>query len=112
MVALLWVLSLLALTGIVFAHFSFNADQYTVLEGALFNSLSRVSWSGALCVVILLCVNGYGGVVNSFLSSNVFTAPYDVIDLTCDMCQMSESVREMTIVWCGIQIYHIILVNY
>jgi peptidoglycan/LPS O-acetylase OafA/YrhL len=73
MVALSWVLSLLALTGIVFAHSSFNAGQYTVLEGALFNSLSRVCWSGALCVVILLCVNGYGGVVNSFLSSNVFT---------------------------------------
>jgi peptidoglycan/LPS O-acetylase OafA/YrhL len=72
-VALSWVLSLLVLTGIVFAHSSFNAGQYTVLEGALFNSFSRVCWSGALCVVILLCVNGYGGVVNSFLSSNVFT---------------------------------------
>ncbi|RZC40305.1 tudor domain-containing protein 3-like, partial [Asbolus verrucosus] len=58
---------------IVLGHSYFiKYPDYNVLEASFFNSLTRVAWSLALSIIIILCVNGYGGLINSILSSKIF----------------------------------------
>ncbi|GFO09564.1 nose resistant to fluoxetine protein 6, partial [Plakobranchus ocellatus] len=39
---------------------------------ALYNSVARSAWAGALCWLIVACVSGWGGFVNTFLSWSPF----------------------------------------
>nr|XP_015834703.1 PREDICTED: nose resistant to fluoxetine protein 6-like isoform X2 [Tribolium castaneum] len=71
----LWSLALGTLVAIVIIHYPMTqGNKHTDLfQTSFFNSLHRVVWSLALCVLIILCINGYGGLINSFLSHKIFT---------------------------------------
>ncbi|KAJ3657729.1 hypothetical protein Zmor_009513 [Zophobas morio] len=72
-VTTLWLFSLVTLAAVVLGHSSMiSAPEYNVLDSSFFNSLTRVGWAIALSVIIILCVNGYGGLVDSFLSNTIF----------------------------------------
>lgn len=45
----------------------------SIVEGALYESLVRCTWTLCLTWVVWACYNGYGGLVNDFLSWNGFT---------------------------------------
>ncbi|ALC49280.1 CG3106 [Drosophila busckii] len=44
-----------------------------LIEGALFEPLSRSSWACAIGWIIWACYNGHGGIINDFLSWSFFT---------------------------------------
>lgn len=67
---LAWGKSLLMMAAVIFAYYPYaqpNSDS-TALEFGLYEALSRVAWSIALCYIIFACAHGYGGPVNWFLS--------------------------------------------
>lgn len=47
--------------------------QYHIYKDTVYLMFSKTAWSMALCWVIYACENGYGGVVNWFLSMRIFT---------------------------------------
>lgn len=67
---LAWAKSLSLMAMVIFAYHPYaqpNSDT-TALEFGLYEALSRVVWSIALCYIIFACAHGYGGPVNWFLS--------------------------------------------
>ncbi|EDW25183.1 GL24551 [Drosophila persimilis] len=46
-----------------------KAPPLTILEESLYYTLTRVGWPLALCWIIFACMQGYGGLADSFLSS-------------------------------------------
>ncbi|XP_017034972.1 nose resistant to fluoxetine protein 6-like [Drosophila kikkawai] len=67
-----WLLCLAMIFTSLFAMFPYAkllGPSPTVLEGALYYTLTRIGWPLALCWVVFACVQGYGGLANSFLSS-------------------------------------------
>ncbi|KAH8342868.1 hypothetical protein KR059_000974, partial [Drosophila kikkawai] len=67
-----WLLCLAMIFTSLFAMFPYAkllGPSPTVLEGALYYTLTRIGWPLALCWVVFTCVQGYGGLANSFLSS-------------------------------------------
>ncbi|XP_060531734.1 nose resistant to fluoxetine protein 6-like [Cylas formicarius] len=69
-----WCLLAATFAAVVYVH-QYLADDETgelVFEAALFNSTIRVLWSLALSLLILLCVTGYGGILNDILSCSYF----------------------------------------
>ncbi|XP_039496878.1 nose resistant to fluoxetine protein 6-like [Drosophila santomea] len=61
---------LIALTLIASCLFSvYGQDTLPIVEEAFYLSLSRIAWPLALCWVIFACMQGYGGLASSFLSS-------------------------------------------
>lgn len=73
MVLILWIISLGVMLTIVLTHIIFIRDEYNVLSSSFFNALTRPVWSLSLSIIIILCVNGYGGIVDRFLSYPIFT---------------------------------------
>lgn len=70
-----WALSLAIMLTIVFVNYIFlqiKTSKNTPLENGLYDALSRVGWSIALCYIIFACVHGYGGPINYFLSHPLF----------------------------------------
>lgn len=69
-----WILSLVLMTIAVFSNYPLQQPntKHTNLEFALYESLSRVAWSIALCYIIFACINNYGGPVNWFLGHPVW----------------------------------------
>lgn len=65
-----WTLSTITMLAIVFGNHPFyqNNPNLMPLHYGLYDALSRVSWSIALCYVIFACVHNAGGPVNWFLS--------------------------------------------
>ena len=47
--------------------------HFTWFEATLYGGFSRIAWSLCLSWVVLACVKGYGGPINSFLSWGLFT---------------------------------------
>lgn len=39
----------------------FMEGDYDVLKSSMFNAFARVAWAIAICLLVFLCVNGYGG---------------------------------------------------
>ncbi|XP_016949352.1 nose resistant to fluoxetine protein 6 [Drosophila biarmipes] len=67
-----WLLCLAMMFTAIFALFPYAkllGPSPTVLEGALYYTLARIGWPLALCWVVFACIQGYGGLANSFLSS-------------------------------------------
>ena len=50
-----------------------SAVHFTWFEATLYGGFSRIAWSLCLSWVVLACVKGYGGPINSFLSWGLFT---------------------------------------
>ncbi|XP_055841712.1 nose resistant to fluoxetine protein 6-like isoform X2 [Episyrphus balteatus] len=66
-----WIIAMaLLLTGIfsLYPKVLPSAEPLTTIEGAFYLTLSRVAWPLALSWIVFACVNGYGGVANTFLS--------------------------------------------
>lgn len=65
-----WTLSLVAMLSAILANYPLCQPESNIapLYYGLYDGLSRVAWSFALCYIIFACVNGYGGPFNWFLS--------------------------------------------
>ncbi|XP_022209522.2 nose resistant to fluoxetine protein 6-like isoform X3 [Drosophila obscura] len=67
-----WVLSLAMIFTSIFAMYPFaklSAPPLSTLEESLYYTLTRVGWPLALCWIVFACMQGYGGLADSFLSS-------------------------------------------
>ena len=65
-----WIISLASLAAVIFANYPLmqTNSESTPLDYGLYDALSRVIWSVALCYIIFACVHDYGGPVNWFLA--------------------------------------------
>uniref|UniRef100_B3P8H1 GG12421 n=1 Tax=Drosophila erecta TaxID=7220 RepID=B3P8H1_DROER len=67
-----WLLSLALLFTSIFALYPasmWNAPPLSTLEESLYYTLTRLAWPLAICWIIFACMQGYGGLANSFLST-------------------------------------------
>ncbi|BFF91966.1 nose resistant to fluoxetine protein 6-like [Drosophila madeirensis] len=67
-----WVLSLAMIFTSIFAMYpaaQWSAPPLSTLEESFYYTLTRVGWPLALCWIVFACMQGYGGLANSFLSS-------------------------------------------
>ncbi|XP_016984860.1 nose resistant to fluoxetine protein 6 [Drosophila rhopaloa] len=62
-----WILCLAMIFTSIFAQYP--PSKWSTLAEASYYTLTRVGWSLALCWVVFACLQGYGGLANSFLSS-------------------------------------------
>ncbi|KAH8268344.1 hypothetical protein KR026_005458, partial [Drosophila bipectinata] len=72
MVGLGWILSLSMIFTSIFALYpeaKWDTPPISTLAEAFYHTLTRIGWPLALCWVIFACIQGYGGLANSFLSS-------------------------------------------
>ncbi|XP_033119633.1 O-acyltransferase like protein-like [Anneissia japonica] len=68
-----WTFSIALLTTVAFGLYgSYHGDPMTVVARALYEGLSRFTWSVALSWVVFACFYGYGGWVNQLLSSGLW----------------------------------------
>lgn len=73
MVLLGWILCLSGLVACLYAGFDLVSNKLDdKVANGLYLGFNRQGWSLALCGMILLCVSGYGGPINAFLSLPVF----------------------------------------
>lgn len=66
-----WIVSLLAISGSIFANYPLQQANYEPQSGllnGLYTALPRVVWPMALCFIVFACHFGHGGPVNWFLS--------------------------------------------
>ncbi|KAH8356381.1 hypothetical protein KR084_009550 [Drosophila pseudotakahashii] len=67
-----WILSLAMLFTSIFALYpaaQWSAPPLSTVEESLYYTLTRLAWPLAIVWVIFACMQGYGGLANSFLSS-------------------------------------------
>ncbi|XP_022209524.2 nose resistant to fluoxetine protein 6-like [Drosophila obscura] len=67
-----WVLSLAMIFTSIFAMYpaaKWRAPLPSILEESLYYTLTRLAWPLALCWIVFACMQGHGGLANSFLSS-------------------------------------------
>ncbi|KAH8238144.1 hypothetical protein KR032_000126 [Drosophila birchii] len=66
-----WLVSLALLFTCIFAVFRYAKHLETppILEEAFYLTLTRIAWPLGLCWLVFACMQGYGGLANSFLSS-------------------------------------------
>ncbi|XP_068152868.1 nose resistant to fluoxetine protein 6-like [Drosophila tropicalis] len=67
-----WILSLGMIFTSLFSKYAsaqWRAPAMSTLEESLYYTLTRVAWPLALCWIVFACLQGYGGMANSFLSS-------------------------------------------
>ncbi|EDX06872.1 nose resistant to fluoxetine protein 6 [Drosophila simulans] len=67
-----WILCLAMIFTSIFALYppsKWSGPDASTLAESLYYTLTRVGWALALCWVIFACVQGYGGLANSFLAS-------------------------------------------
>ncbi|XP_026847265.1 nose resistant to fluoxetine protein 6 isoform X1 [Drosophila persimilis] len=67
-----WVLSLAMIFTSMFALYpatQWSAPPLSTLKESLYYTLTRVGWPLALCWIVFACMQGHGGLANSFLSS-------------------------------------------
>ncbi|XP_016994503.2 nose resistant to fluoxetine protein 6-like [Drosophila takahashii] len=67
-----WILCLAMLFTSIFALYPAaqkGAPPLTTLQNSFYYTLTRLGWSSALCWVVFACMQGYGGLANSFLST-------------------------------------------
>ncbi|KAH8278497.1 hypothetical protein KR018_004097 [Drosophila ironensis] len=71
-VGLGWILSLAMIFTSIFALYpagKWSAPELSTLAESFYQTFTRLGWPLALCWVIFACMQGYGGLANSFLSS-------------------------------------------
>ncbi|KAH8235373.1 hypothetical protein KR038_003215 [Drosophila bunnanda] len=66
-----WLVSLALLFTCIFAVFRYakHLDTPSILEEAFYLTFTRIAWPLGLCWLVFACMQGYGGLANSFLSS-------------------------------------------
>ncbi|KAM8719733.1 hypothetical protein ACLKA7_005886 [Drosophila subpalustris] len=67
-----WLVSLATFMACLFAlapYDKFSGPKLTTLGDASYYTLTRLAWPLGLCWVVFACMQGYGGMANSFLSS-------------------------------------------
>ncbi|KAH8247743.1 hypothetical protein KR038_009248 [Drosophila bunnanda] len=67
-----WILCLAMIFTSIFALYpdaKWSAPRLSTLAESFYYTLTRVGWPLALCWVVFACMQGYGGLANSFLSS-------------------------------------------
>ncbi|XP_017046371.1 nose resistant to fluoxetine protein 6-like [Drosophila ficusphila] len=67
-----WILSLAMLFTSIFALYpagKWTAPPLSTLDESLYYTLTRIGWPLAICWVIFACMQGYGSLANSFLST-------------------------------------------
>lgn len=70
---LCWTVSLAGLVSCLYAGFNLSTTNTTDrLSNGFYLGFNRPAWSIALCGLIILCVGGYGGPINAFLSHPIF----------------------------------------
>ena len=75
---LLWIASILIGVGVIFGLSHLRHTNRPTLaswdpaEAVLYIGFHKVGWSLALAWVVFACVNGYGGIINKFLSWGFF----------------------------------------
>lgn len=71
-VGLGWILSLAMIFTSIFALYpsgKWIGASVSILGESFYHTFTRIGWPLALCWVIFACIQGYGGLANSFLSS-------------------------------------------
>ena len=66
-----WCVSIATALAVVYGMYYYNHNpgtQITLVASGFYNSLSRTLWSMCLSWVVIACMSGYGGPVNSILS--------------------------------------------
>ena len=70
---LLWLVALvLGIVNVYGLYPSFHGHHMSASENVLYYMMSRFTWGVTLALVVFLCHNGYGGVVNRFLSMPIW----------------------------------------
>jgi len=67
-----WAICLALLGTSLFALYpaaKWSAPALSTLEESLYYTLTRLAWPISLCWIVFACMQGYGGLANSFLSS-------------------------------------------
>ncbi|KAH8241176.1 hypothetical protein KR032_001435 [Drosophila birchii] len=67
-----WFLSLAMIFTSIFALYpaaQWSAPPLSILAESLYYTLTRLAWPLAICWIIFVCMQGHGGLANSFLSS-------------------------------------------
>ncbi|KAH8337676.1 hypothetical protein KR074_006562 [Drosophila pseudoananassae] len=67
-----WILSLAMLFTSIFALYpagKLDSPPMSILAESFYYTLTRVGWPLAICWIVFACMQGYGGLANSFLSS-------------------------------------------
>ncbi|KAH8337651.1 hypothetical protein KR074_002768 [Drosophila pseudoananassae] len=70
-----WVLCLAMIFTSIFALYpagKWDAEPLPLLADASYYTLTRIAWPLTLCWIVFACMQGYGGMANSFLSSPVW----------------------------------------
>ncbi|XP_044271288.1 nose resistant to fluoxetine protein 6-like [Tribolium madens] len=69
-----WLVAATLMTVSVVGNYSFQMENHDFnrLEASLFLSCSRSAWTFGVIWIIWSCVNGYGGIINDFLSAFAF----------------------------------------
>lgn len=64
-----WILVTAALFGLLYDVVDLEVPvEYNRLAVAFYNGFNRNAWAVGVCIVVLLCVSGFGGFINDFLS--------------------------------------------
>nr|XP_015840143.1 PREDICTED: nose resistant to fluoxetine protein 6-like [Tribolium castaneum] len=72
MILLLWSLCLASGLACVYAGHDTMVAPYNRWSHSLYIAFNRPAWALAISGIIFLCVSGYGGPVNNFLSASIF----------------------------------------
>ncbi|KAH8241177.1 hypothetical protein KR032_001434 [Drosophila birchii] len=70
-----WILSLAIIFTSIFALYpaeKWSAPALSTVEESLYYTLTRVGWPLALCWIVFACMQGYGSLANSLLSSSLW----------------------------------------
>lgn len=69
-----WIICILGLFGILFGMFLLQENYHdtTILEGAIYETGSRIAWAIGICWIVLACYYGFGGPINKFLSAQIW----------------------------------------
>jgi peptidoglycan/LPS O-acetylase OafA/YrhL len=71
---LMWVLSgVLLVSSLYGLYFIWRGHVPSVAENVIYITFSRCAWSVGLALLVFACHNGYGGVINTFLSISIWT---------------------------------------
>lgn len=69
-----WIASGIILVSSLYGvYFGFHGHVLTRAENVIYITLSRFSWGVGLALVVFACHNGYGGLINTFLSMKIWT---------------------------------------
>ncbi|XP_048774347.2 nose resistant to fluoxetine protein 6-like isoform X2 [Ostrea edulis] len=69
-----WIIALVCVSSVVFGTLEQNrGHKQSISVSALYNSLSKTTWSLGVAWIIFACNTGYGGFINTFLSAGLWS---------------------------------------